>query len=254
VIGAVESVIEPLQPQPVVPPRRGAIDGLLAEPGEMVQRALSAEAATQAALVRSLLVAIVAGTAAFGAAVGLYRGGIQVLFAAIKLPCVVLMTAVVSTPALTALALALGRATDLRTDLIRVLAALARGSLVLAALAPVMLLSSSVRLDYHQAVLLCVTCCALAGMAGLPLLGRLLWAERRGRLFLLTAMLAVVGLAGTHSAWLFRPYLVRPRTTSVPFMRGLDGDFADAVGRSGRSAVGIYDQARCAPRSAQETP
>ena len=122
------------------------------------------------------------------------------------------------------------------------LAALGRGSLILAALAPLMLVASCVRLGYHQAVLLLVFCCASAGAVGLPLLARGLWEEKRGRIFLIGAMLAVVAMAGTHTAWLFRPYLVRPRTTEVPFLRAIDGTFTDSVGRSQRSARGIYDE------------
>jgi hypothetical protein len=253
VIGAVEVLSQP--EAPALPEReRGVIDGLLTDPRGVVQHALTAEADAQMRLVRLFLLSIVAGTAAFGAALGLTRGGVQVLYAALKLPIVVLLTAAVCTPALTALSLALGRTTDLRSDLVRVLATLARGSLVLAALAPVMLLSSSVRLAYHQSVLLCVTCCALAGAASLPLLGRALWVGR-GRWLLVAAIATVVTVAGTQTAWLFRPYLVRPRTTSVPFMRGLDGTFAGSVGRSGRSALGIYDApAVRAPETAGPQP
>jgi hypothetical protein len=218
------------------------VDGLLTEPQALVERGQQSDAAAQSALVRVLLLAILGGTAAFGAAVGFYRGGAQVLFAAIKLPLVVLLTAAVTTPALTALGVALGRPAGLRADLIRVLAALARGSLILAALAPLMLVATCVHLGYHAAVLLLVVCCGGAGVAGLPLLGRALWAEKQGRVLLISTMLVVVGLAGTHTSWLFRPYLVRPRTTEVPFMRALDGSFVDSVGRSQRSARGIYDE------------
>lgn len=233
-------------------PERGTVDRLLAEPAAVIEAALVADATAQARIVRVLLLAIVVSTAAFGAALGFARGGVQVLFAAIKLPLVVLVTAAVSTPALTALSLALGRTSDLRADLVRVLTALARGSVVLAALSPIMLVASSVRLEYHQAVVLCVLCCAAAGALGLPPLASALWAERRGRLFLCAAMITVVALAGTHTAWIFRPYLVRPRETSVVFMRGLDGTFADSVGRSTRSAGGIYDEVRARPRGLRE--
>jgi hypothetical protein len=224
------------------PRPRGIVDGLLTEPHSLVEQAQAADAARQSELVRALLLTILGGTAAFGAAVGFYRGGAQMLYAAIKLPLVVLLTAAVSTPALTALGVALGRAAGLRADLVRVLAALARGSLVLTATAPLMLVASCIHLGYHAAVLLLVVCCAVAGAAGLPILGRALWGERKGRVFLIASMLVVVGLAGTHTAWLFRPYLVRPRTTSVPFLRSLDGSFGDSVDRSQRSARGIYDE------------
>jgi hypothetical protein len=228
---------------PVETPRPGGVvDGLLSEPQAMVEWAQRAEGGRQSALARVLLLTILGGTAAFGAAVGFYRGGAQIVFAAVKLPVVVLLTAAAATPALTALGLALGRTAGLRADLIRVLAALARGSLMLAALAPLMLVATFLHLDYHAAVLLLVVCCALAGAAGLPVLGKALWGERKGRVFLVAAMLVVVSLAGTHTAWLFRPYLVRPRSTSVPFLRPLDGSFGDSVERSQRSARGLYEE------------
>jgi hypothetical protein len=238
-IGAVELVSG--SPSPPAPRRRGIVDRLLAEPRALVDEALRADPVAQLQLVRVLLLAILASTAVFGASMGFTRGGVQVLFAALKLPLVVLLTAAVSTPALTALSLALGRDTDLRRDLLRVLTALGRGSLVLAALSPVMLVASTVGLPYHQAVLLCVLCCGLAGVIGLPPLAAALWAQRRGRLFLIASLITVVVLAGTHTSWLFRPYLVHPSTTSVPFLRGLDGSFSDSVSRSSRSARGIYD-------------
>jgi uncharacterized integral membrane protein len=239
VIGAVELMAE-ASPTPEPRPR-SVVDRLLAEPCALVDEVLQAHPAAQLQVVRVLLLAILASTAAFGAAIGFTRGGVQVLFAAVKLPLVVVLTAAVSTPALTALSLALGRETDLRRDLLRVLAALGRGSLVLAALSPVMLVASSVAVPYHQAVILCVACCAVSGAIGLPPLAAALWAQRRGRFFVIAAMTTVVLLAGTQTSWMFRPYLVRPRTASVPFFRGLDGTFADSVSRSSRSARGIYD-------------
>jgi hypothetical protein len=214
----------PAQPRP-----RGLVDGMLTDPHHAIDEALRADAAGQSALARVLLLVILAGTAGFGAAVGFTRGGLQVLFAAIKLPLVVLVTASVTTPALTGLGLALGRPAELRGDLIRVLAALARGSLVLAALAPVMLVATCLSVDYHWAVLMLVGCCLLAGAAGLPILARALWVERRGRFFLMFAMLIVVTLAGTQTSWLLRPYLVSPQTSSVPFVRALEGSFSDSV-------------------------
>jgi hypothetical protein len=242
VIDAAELGIVPQAERP-----RGVVDGLLVDPGRVVEEAQAADPATQAATVRILLLAILGGTAAFGAALGFYRGGVQLLYAAIKLPLVVLLTAAVATPALTALGAALGREARLRLDLIRVLAALARGSLVLGALAPLMLVASCIRLDYHRSIILLVLCCAGAGVTALPLVLRALWSEARSRGLLTAAMLVVVTMAGTHTAWLFRPYLVRPRTTEVPFLRALDGSFVDSLGRSQRSARGLYDDRYEAP-------
>ncbi|MEO5731177.1 MAG: hypothetical protein ABI134_01385, partial [Byssovorax sp.] len=51
-----------------------------------------------------------------------------------------------------------------------------------------------------------------------------------------------------------RPYLVRPRTENVPFLRAREGGFADSLRRSSRSAAGVYDnvESERAPGSAAE--
>jgi hypothetical protein len=193
-----------------------------------------------ASTARTLLGIVAAGAAAFGGAVGLYRGGWQTLFAAIKLPLVVLLTTMVSTAALVGLSAALGRVTEPRRQLMLVLVAVGRGCLVLAATAPLLLVAVCIQLDYHRTVLLMVACCAVAGWTGLGPLARLLWAERQARLTLVAALLVVVGVAGTHLSWVFRPYLVRPRETAVPFLRALDGGFTGAVIGSMDSARGVY--------------
>jgi hypothetical protein len=53
------------------------------------------------------------------------------------------------------------------------------------------------------------------------------------------AFFAVAGQTG----WILRPYLVRPRTTEVPFVRATEGGLVDAVFTSVRAAAGIYDRA-----------
>jgi hypothetical protein len=222
--------------------RAHVVDGLLADASGVVDRALQGEPAALARTARALLLSLIGGAAAFGAAVGFYRGGVQVLYAALKLPLAVLVSAALSAPALAGLGAALGRPLDLRRDLLLVLTALARGGLVLAALAPVMLLAKCVSLDYHQTVVLLVGCCTTAGVAALPLLLRALWAEARGRLLLILAMVIVTGMAATQVSWMFRPYLVRPRSLDGTFLRSIDGSFSDSVSRSTSAAGGHYKE------------
>jgi hypothetical protein len=50
----------------------------------------------------------------------------------------------------------------------------------------------------------------------------------------------VFALVGSHMAWTFRPYIVRPRTRDVPFIRSIEDGFFDSVARTSRSARGIY--------------
>jgi hypothetical protein len=47
---------------------------------------------------------------------------------------------------------------------------------------------------------------------------------------------------GGQTSWILRPYLVRPRTEQVPFVRAREGSFADALLMSSRSARGIYKE------------
>jgi hypothetical protein len=56
-----------------------------------------------ASVARALLLTVIAGCAVFGAAMGANRGGLQLAFAAVKLPLVVLLTAGFCGPALTGL-------------------------------------------------------------------------------------------------------------------------------------------------------
>jgi hypothetical protein len=218
----------------------GTVDQLLRDPSGILDRISRGEALLPTA--RALILTIAAGGAAFGAAVGMFRGGLQVAAAGIKLPLVTLLTAAVCAPALTAINSALARGADLRRDLALVLAVLARGSLVLAAEAPLALLAICSGVDYHHMILLVVGCCALAGLVGLGLLVKALRAERRGRGIVCLALLAVFGLVGIQMSWVFRPYLVRPRTVDVPMMRAVEGDFFEAVRTSLDSARGIYSE------------
>jgi hypothetical protein len=58
-------------------------------------------------------------------------------------------------------------------------------------------------------------------------------------------------VVGAQTAWLLRPFLVRPRTEHVPFVRHLEGDLFGSVGVTMRSAAGVYDSDRApAPTSA----
>jgi hypothetical protein len=221
------------------PPRSlQAVDLLLRYSGAILARIRDAN--DLAGLARTMILTIFACGAVFGAALGAYRGGVQVLFAAVKLPLVVLLTAAICAPALTAINSGLSRPASLRRDLALVLAALARGSLVLAALAPVVLLAVSLHASYHAVVLLTVGCCALGGLVGLVLLLRGLATESRARGAACLALLAVFVMVGAQMSWTLRPYLVRPRAPAAPFVRGIESSFLEAVATSVDSARGIY--------------
>lgn len=201
-------------------------------------------------LSRAMIATIVAGAAVFGAAVGAYRGGIQIMFASIKFPIVLLLTAAVCAPTLTALNSAMGRPSNGRRDLALVVSALAMTALVLAAAAPVMILgtpsfsgheSSAPLISYHNMALMLFCCCAAAGLAGLALLWRgLSITERSGRFGVAGSLIIVFVLVGAQMSWAFRPYLVRPRTPEPVFVRSQDHGLTEAIIESSRSARGMY--------------
>jgi hypothetical protein len=192
-------------------------------------------------LARVMLIAIVVSSAIFGAAIGTYRGGVQILYAAIKFPLLMVLTAAICAPSLSAFNAALDRPTSLRRDLALVLVSLALGGLLLVAQAPLLLLASSLEFSYHTVILMTFACCALAGLGSLMTLGRgvraIFEARHKSAVF---ALLCVFCVVGAQLAWTLRPYVVRPRTPEVPFVRNIEGSLVEAVGTSFDSARGIY--------------
>lgn len=217
------------------------LDNLLRDSSSLIWQILKGQDLLP--LSQAMILSIAVGGGLFGAALGSYRGGLQILYAGIKLPLVLLFTAAIIAPALTSLNRALGRPADLAKDLALVLSTFARSALTLAALAPLLLLSAKWEMDYHDAILLTVATSALAGLVGLVHLGRGLWRSfHQGFAWASLVLLATTSVVGAHMAWTLRPYLVRPRTLETPFVRDLEGGFLDALGTTSRSAQGLYDR------------
>jgi hypothetical protein len=176
-----------------------------------------------------------------GAALGSYRGGIQIAYAAIKLPLVLLGAAALSAPALSAIGAALGRRSRLSTDFALVMSAVAFGALLLAATTPLILLGRAAELDYHQMIVGTVGAFTVAGCATLRMIVQGMAAERApGWISAIAGLCCVFVLVGGQLAWAMRPYLVRPRAPEVPFLRSVEGSLFDAISTSMQSARGIY--------------
>jgi hypothetical protein len=196
-----------------------------------------------AAVLRTMIATIAVAMAIVGAALGSYRGGIQIAYAAIKLPVVLLGTAALSAPALSAIGAALGRPSRLAADLALVMAALAFGALLLAACTPLILLARAIDLDYHRTILATVAMFTLAGGAALHLICRGVALEAAtGWRTAVAGMCVVFSLVGGQLAWALRPYLVRPRAPEPMFVREVEGSLLDAITGAARSARGIYDR------------
>lgn len=189
------------------------------------------------------LAAIVAGGMAFGGVVGSFRGGIQILYGAIKIPLAMIVTLAICAPAFHALAAVLGRAWPMRSIISLVLAAAARSSLVLLAFTPALWLGMDWGLGYHKSAMAASMAYALAGLAALSVLLRGI-GKGQGQWLTTIAFIGMFFAVGGQSAWILRPYLLRPKAESVPFVRAREGGFADALLTASRSAADIYDEER----------
>lgn len=186
---------------------------LLRRPADIVVRCR--DASQQAAIARTSLLLVVVGGVAFGAALGMYRGGAQVALAAIKIPAATLLALAVCGPGFAALAAAFGRRWTLRETLSLALAAGGRSSLVLFALSPALWLAIDLGAGYHFVRIAAAGAYGLAGLSGLMLILRGL-GDAPGRAALALGFVSLFLVVGAHSAWLLRPYLGDPSDTHVP--------------------------------------
>lgn len=216
----------------------GTIDLLLRDRAQMLARIRVGDVS---AILRTMIATIALAMALFGAALGSYRGGVQIAYAAIKLPLVLLGTAALAAPALTAIGAALGRRSRLAADLALVMTALAFGALLLAACTPLILLGRALDVSYHGMILATFLMFAGAGIASLWMVVRALSSEQGpGWRCAVVGLCTVFVLVGGQLSWALRPYLVRPRTPDVPFLRAVEGSLFDAIGATVRSTRGIY--------------
>jgi hypothetical protein len=222
---------------------RGLIDQLLRDRPAVIARIATGDGAL--AVLRAMITTIAVTMAIVGAALGSYRGGVQIAFAAIKLPLVLLGTAALSAPALTAIGAALGRRARLASDAALVMTALAYGALLLVACAPLIMLARAGELPYHDMILAVVAMFAVAGLASLRMIARAVARERApGAAIAVLGFALVFATVGSQLAWALRPYLVRPRATDVVFVHPTADSLYDAITGSLSSARGVYARAR----------
>lgn len=211
---------------------------LLRSPGE-VAKACRDDDTDVATIASFSLGATILGAAAFGGVVGSFRGGHQIIYGAAKVPIAILATLCLAAPAFHAIAAVLGRPWPMRSIIALALASAGRSSLVLLAFAPALWLVYDFGMGYHSAAVCASIAYAIAGIAALSVLVRGL-GDGPGRLTTAFAFMAVFFMVGGQTAWILRPYLVRPRTTSIPFLRDREGSFIESVVTSLASANGMY--------------
>lgn len=212
---------------------------LLRSPQSVARQCVEQQRLQELALVSIGAIALCG--ALFGATVGGYRGGLQVLYAAIKVPAACLWTLAVCVPAYYAFANVFARPLPMRAVAALTLASIARASLVLLAAVPVLWLMIDMGASYHATALWSSVAYGLSGLAALGVLLRALdRAARRG--LVVGLMVGLFCVVGGQSAWMLRPYLGRPSQAEVPLLRAPDGVFAERVWTSGRSSLGWFDE------------
>jgi len=211
---------------------------LLRAPGAMVDR-IEADASFAEEAPR-LLALLALGALTFGAVVGGYRGGLQVPFAAVKLPLLFLVPMMLVLPALRGLWSLCEVDVSYQRLVTAGLVGGARTALLAAAAGPVLWLLFGV-MDYHLAVLSFVGVLGLCGLPGLLVVARAVPAGGRSRWVALGGSLVLLGLASMQTGWLLRPFLVRPQSTDVVLLRPVEEDVFSAVETTAWSALGVYD-------------
>ncbi|MGH1344630.1 MAG: hypothetical protein ACRBN8_23930 [Nannocystales bacterium] len=187
-----------------------------------------------------LLAITVASAAVFGGVVGTYRGGVQLLYAALKLPLLWVVPVLVTLPAVRALYRVCGVVVSYAQASLAVLIGCARSALLLAVASPALWLMFSVEVDYHWAVL--VLCGSLlgSGVVGLATLARVLPGSGPGKMVGSALAALAVGVVVAQSGWILRPFVARPRA-DVAFLRPIESDVFSSTLASWRSARGNYE-------------
>jgi len=120
--------------------------------------------------------------------------------------------------------------------------------------APLLLLGISIEASYHSMILITFGCAAVAGTGSLSLVARGVRAASPARVgSTVLALVLLLAAVGAQMGWTLRPYVVRPRTAEVPFVRDIEGNLLEAVMTSLSSARGLYHR-DAAPLPDQERP
>lgn len=174
-----------------------------------------------------LLALSTAYSAAFGAAIGAYTGGRQVLYAALKMPLYFLATLLLSFAAMHLFA---ARDFPLRRTFAAALEAVALTTLVLGALAPLVLLAalSCPPSAYAGLVLLLVACIAAGGIVAVWRLH-----ARLRRPALTAAWVVLYQFVGAQMGWLLKPWVGCSGLDDrfLPLRENLQGNFYESVFR-----------------------
>jgi hypothetical protein len=180
---------------------------------------------------------IIMGTLAafYGATVGLYQGGWQIVSAALKIPFVFIVTLLVTLPLFYIVQLLLGSRLGLWQVLALVLSALTLTSIILAAAAPISLFFLLTGGNYYFLHLLHIAVFGFAGLFGMFTLhtGLTVLCESKGvyprlGIGIMRLWVLIFAFVGIQLAWHLRPY-VGKRGEDFAARKQYEGNFYSAV-------------------------
>lgn len=181
---------------------------------------------------------MILSAAAYGAVLGLWHGPRLAVYVAVKLPLVLLLTSALTVPFSWAGAAMLGLRLKIGQVVVLAFLALAAGSLLLAALAPVALLftlsapppSGEARTAHNLLYLLHTAFVGGCGLAGSAVLWRGMRSLGRSARAVFFVWIAAFALVGGEVAWTLRPF-VGSVYKPVVFLRqdALDGNVYEFV-------------------------
>lgn len=200
-----------------------------------------------------LLLIALASAAIFGGVVGTYRGGLQLLYASIKLPLLWVVPVLVTLPAVRAFHRVCGIEVNYGQVALAVLVGCARSALLLAVASPALWLLFSVNVDYHWAVLVLCGSVLAAGAVGLATVARILPGSGAAKVLANALAALAVGVVVAQSGWVLRPFVARPRA-DVAFLRPVESNVFASTMASWRSARGRYDGWDARPEGLLATP
>lgn len=182
----------------------------------------------------------------YGAIIGAYGGGLQIISSAIKLPALYLITLIICVPTLYFFDILFGSKLSFKQYITMSLTSVSVISVLLFSFAPVVLFFLISVKGYNFFLLLNVLVMALTGCVGVRLFykGMVDMAgpdgfEQKLRLRLLRGWVFLYGLVGSQLGWTLRPFVGAEGEPFQIFRPEIDGNFYAQVIRSIGSMLGI---------------
>jgi hypothetical protein len=190
--------------------------------------------------IASLLVASSLFFAVYGAIVGAYSGGLQLISSAVKLPALYLLTMLICLPTLYFFDILFGSKLNFKQYLTMALTSVAVISVLLFSFAPVVLFFLISVKDYFFFLLLNVLIMTVTGAIGVRLFYKgmqdivsdLEVTQPKSRRYLLRGWVILYGLVGSQLGWTLRPFLGVEGEPFQIFRPEIDGNFYAQVARS----------------------